>query len=152
MWEKDKFHSILNFTPQTDITMFNKIFVTVAVWLVIQSVNHSVSQAVVESNIKPVLGFSFSPRVDIALFLVSTSHYKVTWSIQATGFRRTIILLFSLVIEVYNTGVFKTNFRFSSSITCKCFHNFTRVNRDWRKRNFLFIIGVLLFPTEAVAS
>jgi len=58
--------------------MFNKIFVTVAVWLVIQSVNHSVSQAVVESNIKPVLGFSFSPRVDIALFLVSTSHYKVT--------------------------------------------------------------------------
>jgi len=38
--------SIFNFIPQTDITMFNKLFVTVAVWLVIQSVNRSVSQAV----------------------------------------------------------------------------------------------------------
>jgi hypothetical protein len=58
--------------------MFNKIFVTVAVWLVIQSVNHSVSQTVVDSNIKPVLEFSISPRVGTALFCVSTSHYKVT--------------------------------------------------------------------------
>jgi hypothetical protein len=148
VWEIDKFLSILNFIPQTDITMFNKIFVTVAVWLVIQSV----SQTVVESNIRPVLGFSISPRVDIALFLVWNSHYIVTLSIQATGFRRTIILRFALVIEVYNAGFFKTNFRFSRSITCKCFLHFTRVNTDWRKRNFLFIIGVLLFPTEAVVG
>jgi len=74
--------------------MFNKLFVTVAVWLVIQSVNRSVSQAVAESNIKPVLEFSNSPRVGIASFLVSTSHHKVTLRIQATGFRRTAILMF----------------------------------------------------------
>jgi hypothetical protein len=73
--------------------MFNQLFVTVAVWLVIQSVNLSVSQVVAESNIKPVLEFSISPHVGIALFLVSTSHYKVTLRIQAIGFRRPVILM-----------------------------------------------------------
>jgi hypothetical protein len=110
--------------------MFNKLFVTVAVWLVIQSINHSVSQAVAESNIKPVLEFSISPRAGIALFLVSTSHYKVTLRIQATGLRRTVILKFSLVTKVYNARFFKMNLRVSRSTTCKCFHRFTRVNRD----------------------
>jgi hypothetical protein len=92
--------------------MFNKLFVTAEILLVIQPANHSVCQAVAESNIKPVLEFSISPHVGIALFLVSTSHYKVTLRIQATGFRRTVILMFSLVIEVYNARFFKTNFRF----------------------------------------
>jgi len=109
------------------------------------SVNHSVSQAVSESNIKPVLEFSVSPRVDIASFFVSTWHYIVTLRVQATGFRRTVILIFSLVTEVYKARFFKMNFRFSRSITCKSFHHCTRANRDWRKKNFLFIIGVLFF-------
>jgi hypothetical protein len=78
--------------------MFNKLFVAVAVWLVIHSVNNSVSQTVDESNIKPVLEFSISPRVGIASLFVSTSHYKVTLRTQATWFRRTVILMFSLVI------------------------------------------------------
>lgn len=113
-------------------------------------VNYSFSQVVAESKSKPARRILIFPHVHIYLFLVRNFMLQSLIAYSGNSITKNSYCNVFINIISLQHSVFTKNFRFSRSITGKCFSYFTRVNRHWRKTTFVHHSRIVVFNKNCV--